>query len=124
MPAIVHYDHDAELSFLEDRTVAVLGYGSQGHAHALNLLSSGIDVRIMAGTGLSLEQAISENKLREDLYYRLSAFTLHVPPLRQRREEIPSQLIHKMPQQKRNLLVPLPQWRTIWCRKGIVVAGS
>ena len=46
MPAIVHYDHDAELSFLEDRTVAVLGYGSQGHAHALNLLSSGIDVRI------------------------------------------------------------------------------
>ena len=53
MPAIVHYDHDAELSFLEDRTVAVLGYGSQGHAHALNLLSSGIDVRIGLRPGSS-----------------------------------------------------------------------
>jgi ketol-acid reductoisomerase len=51
--AAVHYDHDAELSLLEDRTVAVLGYGSQGHAHALNLLSSGMDVRIGLREGSS-----------------------------------------------------------------------
>ena len=35
------------------------------------------------------KQAIAERKLREDLYYRLSAFTVHVPALRQRKEEIP-----------------------------------
>src|SRR4029078_3660032 len=38
------YDDDADLSLLEGKTVAILGYGSQGHAHALNLHNSGIDV--------------------------------------------------------------------------------
>ena len=40
----LYYDSDADLSFLSGKTVAVLGYGSQGHAHALNLKESGIDV--------------------------------------------------------------------------------
>src|SRR3954449_235118 len=38
------YDNDADLSLLEGKTVAILGYGSQGHAHALNLKDSGADV--------------------------------------------------------------------------------
>src|ERR1700745_1840005 len=38
------YDKDAELSLLEGKTVAILGFGSQGHAHALNLKDSGVDV--------------------------------------------------------------------------------
>src|SRR2546421_4224192 len=38
------YDDDADLSLLDGKTVAVLGYGSQGHAHALNLHDSGVDV--------------------------------------------------------------------------------
>jgi len=38
------YDADADLSLLEGRTVAIIGYGSQGHAHALNLRDSGVDV--------------------------------------------------------------------------------
>ena len=38
------YDDDADLSLLDDRTVAILGYGSQGHAHALNLRDSGVSV--------------------------------------------------------------------------------
>jgi len=46
MPASIYYDTDADLSLLEGRRVAVLGYGSQGHAHALNLRDSGIDVRV------------------------------------------------------------------------------
>jgi len=45
MPEI-YYDDDADLSLVQGRTVAVLGYGSQGHAHALNLRDSGVDVRI------------------------------------------------------------------------------
>jgi len=40
----VYYDEDADVSTLDDETVAVLGYGSQGHAHALNLHESGVDV--------------------------------------------------------------------------------
>ncbi len=40
----IFYDADADLSVLEGKTVAVLGYGSQGHAHALNLKESGVDV--------------------------------------------------------------------------------
>jgi two-component system response regulator AtoC len=46
------------------------------------------EVRIIASSSVSLERAIAEKQLREDLYYRLSAFTVQVPPLRQRKDEI------------------------------------
>src|SRR6202011_3019820 len=46
MPATIYYDTDADVALLEGRKVAVLGYGSQGHAHALNLKDSGVDVRV------------------------------------------------------------------------------
>src|SRR5947208_6257868 len=42
----VYYDADADLTLIRGRKVAVLGYGSQGHAHALNLRDSGVDVRV------------------------------------------------------------------------------
>src|SRR2546427_2217749 len=44
--ATMYYEQDADRSVLQDRPVAVLGYGSQGHAHALNLKDSGFDVRV------------------------------------------------------------------------------
>jgi DNA-binding NtrC family response regulator len=56
----------------------------------------GIDVRILAATSANIERALSEKKLREDLYYRLSAFTVHTPPLRQRKDELPLLLRHFM----------------------------
>src|SRR5260221_3433079 len=46
MPAKVYSDKDADLSVLKDKTLAVLGFGSQGHAHALNLKDSGFNVII------------------------------------------------------------------------------
>ena len=46
MPATIHYDNDADLSLLKDKTVAILGYGSQGHAQAQNLRDSGVQVVI------------------------------------------------------------------------------
>src|SRR4051794_29795790 len=55
------YDKDADLSKLDGRTVAILGYGSQGHAHALNLKDSGVDVVV----GLR-EGSESADKARED----------------------------------------------------------
>jgi ketol-acid reductoisomerase len=46
MPAKVYTDNDADLSVLQNKTLAVLGFGSQGHAHALNLKESGLNVII------------------------------------------------------------------------------
>jgi ketol-acid reductoisomerase len=46
MPATVYYDKDANLDLIKSRKVAIVGYGSQGHAHALNLRDSGVDVRV------------------------------------------------------------------------------
>lgn len=45
-------------------------------------------VRILAASSVNLDRALAEKRLREDLYYRLSAFTVHVPPLRQRADEV------------------------------------
>jgi len=53
MPATIYYDDDADPALLEGRKVAVLGYGSQGHAHALNLKESGVDVRVGLRDGSS-----------------------------------------------------------------------
>jgi two-component system, NtrC family, response regulator AtoC len=56
-------------------------------------------MRILAASSINMERALEEKWLREDLYYRLSAFTVHVPPLRQRKDEIPILLryfMHKL----------------------------
>ncbi|MFP5223948.1 MAG: ketol-acid reductoisomerase [Actinomycetota bacterium] len=59
--AKIYYDSDADLDLLEGKTVAVIGYGSQGHAHALNLKESGVDVVV----GL-YEGSASRAKAEED----------------------------------------------------------
>lgn len=54
------------------------------------------DARIIATSSARLDRALAEKRLREDFYYRLSAFTVHVPPLRQRKEEIKVHLQYSM----------------------------
>ncbi len=67
------------LRFLQDREYRPLG--------AAKMLQA--DVRVVAATNADVEEAVQAGKLRQDLYYRLSAITLQLPPLRQRRDDIP-----------------------------------
>ena len=72
------------LRFLETREVHPLG---EPHPVA-------VDVRIIAATNASLEKLVAEGRFREDLFYRLNVVRLKLPPLRERREEIPPLVFH------------------------------
>jgi len=74
------------LHVLQDGTFSRLG----GRANVQ------VDARVLAATNIDVKKAMAERRLREDLYYRLNAFTLTVPPLRERREEIPVLLRYYM----------------------------
>ena len=60
----MYYDDDADLSVIQERNVAVLGYGSQGHAHALSLRDSGVDVRVGLPEGSKSRERADAEGLR------------------------------------------------------------
>lgn len=60
-----------------------------GGAHPIS-----VDVRIIAATNKSLQTMVRQNQFREDLYYRLNVVPIHVPPLRERKDEIPALVSH------------------------------
>jgi transcriptional regulator with GAF, ATPase, and Fis domain len=68
------------LHVLEDRSFERVGES----------VSFSVDVRIIAATNVNINKAISSNRLRSDLYYRLSSFVIEIPPLRERIEDIPA----------------------------------
>ena len=72
------------LRVLQDKTVEPLG--------AVN--SEKLDVRIIAATNKNLEQCVQEGSFRQDLYYRLNVVQLHIPPLRERTQDIPLLVNH------------------------------
>jgi two-component system, NtrC family, response regulator AtoC len=74
------------LHFLQDHRFSRLGGRSIIQA----------DVRILAATNINVEEALASKALREDLYYRLSGFTMRIPPLRERKKEIPLLMNHFM----------------------------
>lgn len=76
MPAILQAKL---LQVLQDGTFSRLGSRSPMR----------VDVRVIAATNINMKEAMAQKTFREDLYYRLNGFTLNIPPLRERREEIP-----------------------------------
>ncbi len=74
------------LQVLQDQTFSRLG----------GRCTISVDVRILAATNINVQEALATRKLCEDLYYRLNAFTVNVPPLRERKDEIPLLLKHFM----------------------------
>ena len=65
--AKMYYENDADMSLLEGKTVGVIGYGSQGHAHALNLKESGVDVVVGLYEGSSSREKAEGDGLRVEL---------------------------------------------------------
>jgi two-component system response regulator AtoC len=74
------------LHVLEDKVVRPLGGD----------LTRPIDVRIVAATNRDLLEMVKQGKFREDLYFRLSKFVIHVPPLRERKQDIPRLIQYMM----------------------------
>src|SRR5919206_1176319 len=83
----MYYDDDADLSLLDGKTVAIIGFGSQGHAHALNLKDSGVDVVVGLREGSSSAAAareaglevlpVAEAASRGDIVMVLVPYELH-----------------------------------------------
>jgi ketol-acid reductoisomerase len=64
MPAVIYYENDATLGALQDKTIAIIGYGAQGHAHALNLRDSGLSVIVGLYEGSSSRAKAEAEGLR------------------------------------------------------------
>jgi two-component system, NtrC family, response regulator AtoC len=72
---------------LQAKLLQVLQDGSFSRLGSRSSLK--VDVRVIAATNIDIKEAIAHKRFREDLYYRLNGFTVKVPPLRERKEEIP-----------------------------------
>ncbi|MCU0620592.1 MAG: sigma-54 dependent transcriptional regulator [Gemmatimonadales bacterium] len=85
------------LRVLEDGEIRRLG-GRESRA---------VDVRVLAATARDLERAAAQGEFREDLYYRLNVVRLHLPPLRERKEDIPALVAHFARQSAEKLSRPV-----------------
>ncbi|HYB21250.1 MAG TPA: sigma 54-interacting transcriptional regulator [Thermodesulfobacteriota bacterium] len=66
-----------------------------------------VEVRILAATNLNIEMCVADRQFREDLYYRLNAFRLHLPPLRERPEDLVPLFLHFVGRIRKEIAAPL-----------------
>jgi DNA-binding NtrC family response regulator len=85
------------LRVLQERSFCRVGGAEEVH----------VDVRVISATKINLLQAVSEGRFRDDLYYRLNVIEIHVPPLRERREDIPMLAQHFLERLSRELRKPV-----------------
>ena len=80
------------LSVIEEKTVRAIGSDQPRR----------VDTRVIAATNRDLPEMVKQGKFREDLYFRLAMFRLHLPPLRERRADLPGFIRHTLAQIKRS----------------------
>jgi DNA-binding NtrC family response regulator len=81
------------LRALQERTIERLGSGTQIR----------VDLRVITATSRDLEEAVSQGRFREDLYYRLNVVVIELPPLRDRRQDIPALVDHFLSRRSRSV---------------------
>ena len=100
-------DEIGELS--HDLQPKLLRFLESGEIQPLGERPQQVDVRIIAATNAQLARDVAEGRFREDLFYRLNVVTLAVPPLRERREEIPTLIHHFLTRHAREAGRLIPQ---------------
>ncbi|HTU64769.1 MAG TPA: sigma-54 dependent transcriptional regulator [Steroidobacteraceae bacterium] len=100
-------DEIGELS--PDLQPKLLRFLESGEIQPLGERPQQVDVRIVAATNAHLARLVAEGRFREDLFYRLNVVTLAIPPLRDRREEIPTLIHHFLTRHAREAGRPIPQ---------------
>ena len=88
-----------------------------------------VDVRVIAATNASVEQLMADGRFRGDLFYRLNVMRLSLPPLRERREEIPPLVQHYVRKYPMNSArdtsrSPTTRWNTCCCSRGLATCAS
>ncbi len=94
------------LRVLEDGSLRRVGSTREDH----------VDVRIIAATHRNLSEEVTEHRFRDDLYYRLNVLTIPIPPLRDRREDIPLLVDHFLGRAPRGPWTITPEARNALCR--------
>jgi transcriptional regulator with GAF, ATPase, and Fis domain len=88
------------------RMLRVLQYKELERVGGTNPIA--VDIRLIAATNRNLEEMVKEKRFREDLWFRLNVFPISIPPLRDRREDIPALVHHFVERKSRELKIPGP----------------